>query len=40
MIPGIISDVSTQRNTIFGIVLGFYMECFKMRVFFKFIRIY
>ena len=35
MIPGIINDVSTQRNTNFGIVFGFYMECFKIRVFFK-----
>ena len=31
--PGFISDVSTQRNSFFSIVLGFYMECFKMRAF-------
>ena len=31
--PGFISDVSTQRNSIFSIVLGFYMECFEMRAF-------
>ena len=33
IIPGIISDVSTQTNPIFSIVLGFYIEYFEMRAF-------
>ena len=32
-IPGIFSDVSSQTNPIFSIVLGFYMEYFEMRAF-------
>ena len=31
--PGFISDVSTQMNSNFSIVLGLYMECFEKNAF-------